>query len=226
MQQRSVWFGIFLMLSGILAACGSTEGPPPQPSVGFERGEIILETRFDDAAGFNTFSMGAVQFAPVEGEFQAIAPGGGYIWTLNTQTHQDIVAELTMEVLTPEDERSIYGVMCRAHPNDNGVGYFFLLRGDGYFGIRRGTGDDMRPLVNWTPHPAIRTGRGQVNDLRVICVEDYLALYINDQFAGEARYDWLDEGLMGFALNGADESLIGVAYDNLTVWEATLTDTP
>lgn len=231
MQQRVLLLGILLLISSLIAACGEAAEPLPEPSVGYELGEILLQTSFDDAGGFNTIgvdtlSFGALQFGPSGGEFQAIAPGGGYIWTLNNQTHSNVVMELTTEVLTPEDPRAIYGIMCRAHPTDNGIGYYFLFRGDGYFGIRRGTGEQLLPLVNWTQHPAIRTARNEVNRLRIICVEDYLALYINDQFAGEARYDWLREGRTGFALNGAQDTIIGVAYDDLTIWEATLTDTP
>jgi len=230
MQRRLLLLTLAIILSSVLMACEPAEEsvPRPEPTVGYELGEIILETSFENAAGFNTFAIGDVQMSAVDGEFQTIVPAGGYIWTLNNQNHQNVVMELTTEVLTPNEANSIHGVMCRAHPLDNGVGYYFLLRGDGYFGIRRGTGDNLLPMVNWTAHPAIRTERNDVNTLRIVCVEDYLALYINDQFAAETRYDWLQEGYTGFALNGAEtdtDNVFAVAYDDLTIWEATLADT-
>src|SRR5690606_8424045 len=67
----------------------------------------------------------------------------------------------------------------------NGDGYLFLIQGTGSFAILRARGRDITPLVNWTPSALIQQGAAR-NELRAVCMGDYLALYINGEFAGDA----------------------------------------
>jgi hypothetical protein len=109
--------------------------------------------------------------------------------------------------------------MCRAHPLDNGIGYYFLITADGQYGIRIGEGSRIRVLVPFTSSSAIRTGKAS-NTIRAVCVDDYLAMYINDQFVAETRYDWLQEGYAGLTFNTDDGKFLSIAYDEVTIYAA------
>src|SRR5262249_42925029 len=99
---------------------------------------------------------------------------------------------------------------------NNGDGYLFLVEGSGRFAIMRSRGRSITPLVNWTPSTAIQTGPAE-NRIRAVCVGDYLAMYVNGTFVGDATDDTYTIGQVG--LVGAAASRLGlqVDFDNLTV---------
>ena len=57
--------------------------------------------------------------------------------------------------------------------------------------------------------------------MRVVCIDDYLALWVNGKFVAEARDRRADTGAVGMAavMNYAGRRL-AVAYDDLKVWSA------
>src|SRR5690606_34501295 len=131
--------------------------------------------------------------------YHAISSGGGYIPVTNNVTHRNVVIEVTAEQVGGT-ENSIYGVICRAQAANTAIGYYFLINSSGEYGIRIGESSQIRVFVPWTESKAIHTGLAS-NTLRVVCIDDYFAFYINDEFVAEARRDWLIEGSMGFVVN-------------------------
>lgn len=75
------------------------------------------------------------------------------------------------------------------------------------------------PLVDWTTSDKINTGPA-LNTLRVVCLGDYLALYINGEFMGDAIDDTYTRGQVGLAAAAASRLGLTVEYDNLTVSQA------
>jgi hypothetical protein len=98
----------------------------------------------------------------------------------------------------------------------NGDGYLFLIQGNGAFAIMRSRGRNVTPLVNWTTNAAIRVGPG-ANKIRAICAGNYLALYVNDQFMGDATDDTYTRGQVGLVASAANRLGVRVEFDNLTV---------
>jgi hypothetical protein len=123
---------------------------------------------------------------------------------------QETTAEAT-EAASPEAE---------ATPElANGDGYLFMIQGSGSFAILRARGRDITPLVNWTPSALIQQGVAR-NELRVVCMGDYLALYINGEFAGDATDSTYSSGQVGLAASAANRLGVQVEFDDLVVRQA------
>jgi len=101
----------------------------------------------------------------------------------------------------------------------NGDGYLFLIQGTGSFAILRARGRDITPLVNWTPSALIQQGAAR-NELRAVCMGDYLALYINGEFAGDATDSTYSRGQVGLAASAANRLGVRVEFDDLVVRRA------
>ena len=212
---------IFCLL--FLAACNAT--PDAKPSVDYQLGDIIYQTNFDELGDWEAFGYLEAQFGVSEGVYNIITPGGGYIPITNQHIHRNVVMEVKTEQRSP-DNNIVYGIMCRSQLVNANIGYYFLITASGQYGIRVGEGDRVRMEVPWTEHPAIKTGLGATNLLRAVCIEDYLALYINDVFVAESRYDWLEEGVSAFVVNAAPEVTIAIQYDDFKIWDASLLENP
>lgn len=100
-----------------------------------------------------------------------------------------------------------------------GDGYLFLIQGSGSYAILRSRGRDVVPLVNWTVSDQINVGPGS-NHLRAICLGNYLALYVNDQFMADVTDDTYSSGQVGLVASAANRLGLRVEFDNLTVSEA------
>ncbi|MBL8165235.1 MAG: hypothetical protein JNJ61_24850 [Anaerolineae bacterium] len=124
----------------------------------------------------------------------------------------DATAEATPEVTFLEGASNTSSAL----NVNNGDGYLFLVEGSGRFAIMRSIGRNVTPLVDWTSSGAIRTGAAS-NRLRAVCLGSYLALYINDQFVGDATDDRYIEGQVGFVAAAATRSGVQVQFDNLSV---------
>jgi hypothetical protein len=119
------------------------------------------------------------------------------------------IAEATIEATAQETGMTLLNT-------NNGDGYLFLIEGSGRFAIMRSRGRSVTPLVNWTSSSAIQTGPAE-NRIRAVCMGDYLAMYVNGTFVGDATDDTYTVGQVG--LVGAAASRLGlqVDFDNLTV---------
>jgi hypothetical protein len=218
-----IMFNIRKVFAVILCGC-ALAGCSAQASTAISAGALLLNEDFEaiDASSFPSYGLGEdLVFGVSNGSYAAIVTGGGYVWTLNDMTHSDVVIEVTTEKVSTS-ATDTYGIICRAHSSNNGMGYYFLINGSGYYGIRKGDGERIHVLVPWTQSRAIRTGQRE-NTLRVICVKDYLAFYINGQFVTETRDSQYVEGFAGFAVASEGER-IAITYDNLTIHAASIQD--
>ena len=213
---------LLILVAITLAACGGDS------AINYELGELLVEYTFDDEdidndgeSDWDTFAfeVASINFGFLDEAYITTSMGGGYIWAQNRTTYQDIVIEVSTDPKTFYGGDSVYGIVCRAHPTNNNMGYYFLIRGDGSFGIRQGDGTQVKMLHRWTKHDAIRIG--EKNTIRAVCIDNYFAMYINGKFAGEVTDNWFEEGRIAFAINSTEGVPIAISYDNLKVWEAT-----
>ena len=77
----------------------------------------------------------------------------------------------------------------------------------------------ITPLVNWSQNEAINQGPGR-NNLRAVCMGDYLALYVNDTFVGDATDNMYSSGQVGLAASASGRFGAVIEFDNLVVHEA------
>lgn len=119
------------------------------------------------------------------------------------------------EVLTEEPTEDVQPTPVPAAAND-GDGYLFLIQGSGSYGIFKATDRALTPLVNWQISDAINVGPNE-NELRAVCMGDYLAFYVNDTFVADVTDSTYSEGQVGLAASSANRLGLDVQFDDLTV---------
>lgn len=211
---------LFISFGVITLLCGCQT----QPSARYALGDVLLEEGFSESYVWENYVNDAqrVDFRVLDGVYRTRASDTGFIWGLNSQTHRDVVIEVESTQLS-EFRNNAYGVMCRAATSNNGDGYYFLISGDGMYSIRRGAVDRIAPLIEWQHTSAVRQGQA-INRIRAACIGDYLALYVNDQFVAETRDSRYSEGFAGLSAAVAEGGIVDVAFDDLTIWAATLAE--
>lgn len=208
---------ILLILSVLVLADCSNE-----PSGQYTLGDVSLTEGFAQVDAWEQYADAdtGTDLQVADGAYRMQTGDNGYIWGLNEQEHDDVVIEVTASQ-SSSHLNNAYGLMCRADTSNNGDGYYFLISGDGFYSIARGEGDDVTPLVEWQESSLIHEGQA-TNKIRAVCVGDYLALYVNDKFLAETRDSAYGSGYAGFAAAAFEEGSIDVNFDDLTVWEASL----
>jgi hypothetical protein len=215
MNRKIPFLAILLTISLLLVACSS-------PSKEYDMGEVLLTESFNEASAWETYVSGNVDFQVTDGVYRAQTGSDGYVWGLNETEHDDVVIEVT----TTQDssfENNAYGVMCRSDTSNNGDGYYFLISGDGYYSISKGEGEDVNQLVEWASSSAINKGQAS-NTLRAVCIDNYLALYVNDKFLAEVEDSDYSSGFAGFAATALEGGDSDIRFDNLTITAASLSN--
>lgn len=142
--------------------------------------------------------------------------------TEEATTEAEVTEEATAEAEATEEAFVEGGVstapLAEFEPAD-GNGYLFLIQGTGSFAIMRASGRDVQPLVNWTASDAINRGQAR-NELRAVCVGDYLAFYINGQFVGDATDSTYTAGQVALLASAATRLGATIEFDNVVVSEA------
>lgn len=194
----------------------------PEPTQAYRTGAVLLDEPFDSPYSWETYRDARLDaHLRVEGGvYRAQINREGFMWGLNVQRHTDVVIDVETRQYSEANDNA-YGVMCRANPTANGDGYYFLISGDGYWSIRRIARGQGRALAQFDHGRSIQQGQS-VNQLRVVCIEDYLALYINAEFAGEARDSLYSSGFAGLVVSGRDDLPADIAFDNLRLRAAAL----
>lgn len=158
-----------------------------------------------------------VELGIEDGVYRMFTMNEGYVWGLNEQQHDNVVLEVEITPMSVDSGDDAFGVMCRADVSNNGDGYYFMIKGDGYYSISMGDGADIKPLVEWQPSKAIHEGIDK-NRVRVVCVDDNLALYVNDQLLIETHDTTYTSGYAGLTIAAAPNSSSDVAFDNVAIY--------
>lgn len=180
--------------------------------------ELLLETDFSQTGSWpeklDVESGTAVQLT--SDGYELSSNSAAYVWGFNNEErYEDVVLETAVRQLSAV-QNNAYGLVCRANNADSRNGYHFLISGDGLISIRRIERGLSSPIVDWTPHNAVRQG-GRINQLRAICAGEYLALYVNNQLVGEGEDGRFSSGLVGFAASGSEDGSVQVTFSALTI---------
>ena len=161
-------------------------------------------------------------WARMDGAFKIDFVGRKYVWTQGEANYADVVLEGDLRQVSDYDHNA-FGLACRLDPANRGRGYYFLISGDGYASIRWSDGRSLAAgRGRLKPSPLIKRGQAR-NRVRAVCIGDYLALWVNDEFVAEARDGRASAGAVGMAgvMNYAGKRLT-VAIDDLKVWRAAM----
>jgi hypothetical protein len=192
-----------------------------QPSARYETGEVLLRETFDRAYDWGRRSQDGVEIGPEAGAYRMRADVNQFVRGFNSTPHTDVVIEAHSSQLSA-DRHNAYGVMCRATADDASTnGYYFLIGADGSYSIRIGQFGEVRPLVHWSRSGAINRGAA-TNHIRAVCVEDYLALYVNDEFLADVRDSTHSRGFAGLTVAAREGSSVEIAFNTVTIFEAAL----
>jgi hypothetical protein len=213
-------YGAVLLI--LLAACQQQplsmqeRGPTRSVVVGSQR---TLYT-FNDPGPWDLFDLpdNQAHFSIHDGKLEAyVAADRGYIMTRNHTVHSDVIINATVR----QSEGRIgngFGVVCRADAQGNG--YYFLLSSSGEFTISVGTPvrDDLFQLIPWQYHSIIKKGFFP-NEIRAVCAQDYLAMFINNVFVAETTDDEFTEGELGLTIGAVSEPA-AVEFDDVLIRDA------
>ncbi len=207
----------------------------PDPKHQVETGTELMSVTFDDPSAWETgaYPVNAEEpdstLSVVDGRFRIDHRSTGspsFTWSLGGDDYQDVVIEVEMQQLSAE-ENNLYGVACRLSTDENGdaTGYVLLISGDGYFGFARLSNRSLEFLIDWRQNNAINKGVAS-NTIQAVCIGNYLALSVNDEFVGDITDDAYatQAGQVGMVAGVTQNATISVEFDNLTVYEGRVID--
>lgn len=211
---------IVLLASSCIASRIETE---KSPSAGYRYGELIAHETFDSRGEWRNYQdADKLIMDVVDGVYRINLSQKQYVWTQAPIEHDDVVIEATITYGADFTNFSYgnFGVICRANAGNSGRGYYFLISADGYYTIRWGNGRSLDDIIPASPSSAIKTGRA-TNIIRVVCVDDYLALWINDKFVAEAHDKKSSSGVVGLAgMMAYVGQNLSVDFDDVKVWDS------
>lgn len=217
------WWLALMFLITLIAGVGCQ---PARPRWTYQTGDVLLEEDFDRSFVWETYqdARAGTDLRVEDGAYRMQTRGPGYIWGLHVENYDNLVFEAQSAQLST-DPNNAFGLMCRASPGNTGDGYYFLVSGDGYWSIRKRTATRVESIIDFTRTDAINQGQS-INTIRILCIDDYLALYVNGQFVGEAQDSTYQTGYVGFVVAVPDETDIDITFDNARVIEGDLVPPP
>lgn len=188
------------------------------PILGTVQAELLTSETFDVDDAWEEYSNpNGVELGIENGVYRAYTMNEGFVWALNEQPHEDVFLQVEAVPLTIHFGNA-YGIMCRADVANNGDGYYFMINANGYYSIRMGQGNDVLPLVDWTPSDLIHSEIDQ-NTIGAVCIDNQLAMYVNGELLSEVTDSSYESGLTGIAIAAAPHSDVDVAFDNLMIYQ-------
>lgn len=184
--------------------------------------DLLIDAPFNKKTEWETYSDKNAKMGVGDGVYHMTLTGNLSTFGLNSKSQTDTVIQVHTKQVSKSTENA-YGVICRSPTNGNGDGYYFFISGDGQYTITKVKGT-VTTLVDWTQSKAINQGQDE-NDLTVVCVQNYLALYVNDVLLAETTDDTFIQGDPGLAISGySDKTEVSVDFDNARIWSASLTN--
>ena len=215
-------FFIFAFLILWLTAC-TPSFPPIEAPYSTTINERILNEIFDSSGEWADYDEDGLLMDAIDGQFYIeSAWAGQFVWSSNYQSYGNTVIELDIDWLL-DDDKGMAGIMCRGQTN--GSGYYVLVSRTGQFSIRRLGQNQETALRKWQRNSAI-PDNGRSMRMRVICIDDYIGLYINGIYIDGAKDSYFREGIIGLVAglppSAGNTNRVAVAFDDLRVWDAEL----
>jgi hypothetical protein len=206
----------------LLGACVPTSPPveAPRSTIVTQR---LLNEPFSFIGNWSSYQYDDLFMDIVDSSFQAESGRAGrFAWSSNDEDYEDTILEVDITWLS-DYKQAMVGVICRGQATGNG--YYVLISYDGNFSIRRGGQYTDNALRKWRRQRDIPRD-GSPTRMRVVCVDNYLGLYINGEYIDGAVDSRFNAGLIGLVVglpsNTGDDDIVAVQFDNLRVWNAEL----
>jgi hypothetical protein len=216
---KTVSYIILLLLVFILSACTVNFAPIEVPGSTIVS-EGILNESFSSLGDWVNYDEDGLFIDVVDGHFQIESSWPGkFVWSSNYKTYSNTIIESDINWLS-DDEQGMAGIMCRGQ--NDGNGYYALVSYTGQYSIRRLGINRDDALRRWQGHAAIPSN-GQAIKMRVVCVENFIGLYINGQYIDGAEDTFFGKGNIALVAGlppAAAGDTIRVEFDNLRVWDA------
>lgn len=218
---RSILLFTLIILTSSCLATPETFQPEKLPSVGYRYLDLIADETFNSVGDWRTYDGGKNLYMTVEdGVYRIDLSQRQIVWSQAPIQHDNVIIEARVTQRSDYNHNA-FGIACRLSPSNNGRGYYFLISGDGYYTIRWNNGYSLDDIVPATPSSVIKKGQA-TNAIRAVCIDDYLALWINDKFVAEAYDTKASQGVVGLSgVMNYDGRNLTVEFDDLKVWDAT-----
>lgn len=218
---------VLLLTILLVSACSNVVeniAPEKLPAVGYRYLDQIADETFDSIGQWRTYDGGDDLYMSVgDGVYTIDLSVKQAVWTQAPIQHEDVIVEATTQQQSDYNYNA-YGVACRLAPDNSGRGYYFLISGDGHYSIRWNNGRTLDDIIAMTPSNKIKQGKAK-NQIRAVCIDNYLALWINDEFVAEAYDKRASQGYVGLAgFMGYDNQNLTVDFDNLKAWNTEFSD--
>lgn len=181
-------------------------------------GQVLLSDDFSNSASGwprQTAEEGTTDY--FAGAYRMIVRRANYnLWALASgHDYADVHLEVDAGPLSGPIENR-FGLLCRYR--DEQHFYFFVISADGYYGLGKvhEEGISLLDQEMMTFHPAIRSGFAS-NHLRLDCVGDTLAAYVNGRPVALARDSELTTGRVGLLAGAFEEADVDVVFDNFQI---------
>lgn len=220
---------LVVLLVLVLSACGS------DPAHEINTGDELISITFDNPGDWEvgTYSRGDAaeptsdsSFLIRDGRFlmeHESLQDASFAWTADGETYENVIVEVEVEQIGGEND-NLYGVGCRLEVDDNGdvSGYALLLSGDGHYGLARINNRSLTFILKWHQSDKINQGRN-TNSIRAVCIDDYLAFYVNSEFMGDVTdHTYRRAGQVGFIVGVNEGGNVSIGFDDLIVYEGSL----
>jgi len=211
-MRYALFYGLLLML----VSCVSTTSP----RFAFQTQDLLLRDSFEHVGDWSVYNNEAYTVNVIDGRYQFLSSAAGQtIWGTNGIRPTNTVIEVDVTWVS-SDVTAFAGVSCRL--NANGLGYYVMVSSGGDFSIRYAGQNRDVDLIAWQYRRVIpQTGTFR---MRVVCVDNYLALYINETFISSVTDTRLNAGMVALVMGlpPATQGQGSVAFDNLQIWDANL----
>jgi len=239
-SRTAILMGIVAALAGLICLCvaglviwgasqdGDVTPPvvvvevtdaPPSVNVNAVPGATILEDDFEDPeSGWDVYNNGDTLALYLGGEYRLGVYAENYITWGNPESALDLT-DFEIEVDARQVEGPLdnnFGILLRYQPDDEAF-YWFQISSDGYYSVSYMQGDDWLELVTWETSEAIQQGLNATNHIKVSCVGNRYAFYVNDQHLTTFEDNALSGGSIGLAAGTFDEVGVVIHFDNLKV---------
>lgn len=190
-----------------------------QGAVPISAGDILLDEAFTALNAWESASDRAGNRRVRNERYEIRLVDNDIIYTgIGTEDYENSIITVDTQRLS-EEPNDGYGLVCRASDEENGV--HFYISSDGFWRIFAFVDGRARPFMPWTASDLINQEAEANNQITAVCVDNYFALYINGELAGEARDDTFVEGAVGMSVIVFEEnSEVFIGFDNLRVWSA------
>ena len=203
---------LWSVLALVLAACGGAASATPAS------GAPLQDDFSSTTCLFGFLEAGTTQgYECVNGEFRAWIDNDQASYDFISSSSPDSYGDVRIEVDARIVSAVLYGgafVVCRGSQTA-GDFYAFVLSPDGTVTISDYIdGEEQIARFNYLPEGTVQP---DWNHLRVDCIGDHLAFFVNGVLGVERDIDVLAQGEVGLGAGGASDGFTEVRFDNLTV---------